>query len=92
LAKAGIEPSMDSKGHSYDNARAETVNGLYQAEVTHRRGPRKTKAAVELATLKRVAWFNAHRLHGALGYIPPAEAEANYDRSKTQNLREVVST
>jgi transposase InsO family protein len=92
LAKAGIEPSMDSKGHSYDNALAETVNGLYQAEVIHGRGPRKTKAAVELATLERVAWFNAHRLHGALGYIPPAGAKANYYRSKTQNLREVIST
>lgn len=92
LAEAGIEPSVGSKGDSYDNALAETVNGLYKAEVIHLRGPWKTKAAVELATLEWVAWFNAHRLHGALGYIPPAEAEANYYRSKTQNLPEVVST
>jgi putative transposase len=92
LAEAGIEPSVGSKGDSYDNALAETVNGLYKAELIHRRGPWKTKAAVELATLEWVAWFNARRLHGALGYIPPAEAEANYYRNKAQNLREVVST
>ncbi len=49
-------------------------------------------AAVELATLEWVAWFNAYRLHGALAYIPPAEAEANYYRSKDQNCPEVVST
>lgn len=92
LAAAGIEPSVGSKGDSYDNALAETVNGLYKAEMIHRCGPWKNRAAVELATLEWVAWFNAHRLHGALGYIPPAEAEANYYRSKAQNLREVVST
>jgi putative transposase len=51
LAEAGIEPSVGSKGDSYDNALAETINGLYKAEVIHRRGPRKTKQAVELATL-----------------------------------------
>ena len=92
LAQAGIEPSVGSKGDSYDNALAETVNGLYKAEMIHRRGPWKTKAAVELATLEWVAWFNARRLHGALGYISPAEAEANYYRSKDQNCPEVVST
>lgn len=92
LAEAGIEPSVGSKGDSYDNALAETVNGLYKAELIHRRGPWKTKAAVELATLEWVAWFNAHRLHGALGYIPPAEAEANYYRSKAQNLPAVAFT
>ncbi len=92
LAQAGIEPSVGSKGDSYDNALAETVNGLYKAEMIHRRGPWKTKTAVELATLEWVAWFNARRLHGALAYIPPAEAEANYYRSKDQNCPEVVST
>lgn len=92
LAEANIETSVGSKGDSYDNALAETINGLYKAEMIHRRGPWKTKASVELATLEWVAWFNARRLHGALGYIPPAEAEANYYRSKAQNLREVVST
>lgn len=78
LAEAGIEPSVGSKGDSYDNALAETINGLYKAEVIHRRGPWKTKQAVELATLEWVAWFNHHRLMEPLGYVPPAEFEANY--------------
>jgi len=79
LAEAGIEPSVGSKGDSYDNALAETINGLYKAEVIHRRSW-KTREAVELATLEWVAWFNHHRLMAPLGYIPPAEAEANYYR------------
>ena len=80
LAEAGIEPSVGSKGDSYDNALAETINGLYKAELIHRRAPWKTKESVELATLEWVAWFNHHRLLAPLGYIPPAEAEANYYR------------
>jgi transposase InsO family protein len=80
LAEAGIEPSVGSKGDSYDNALAETINGLYKAELIHRRAPWKTKEAVEFATLEWVAWFNNHRLLGPIGYIPPAEAEANYYR------------
>ncbi|HHK2916736.1 TPA: IS3 family transposase [Pseudomonas aeruginosa] len=80
LAEAGIEPSVGSKGDSYDNALAETINGLYKAELIHRRVPWKTKEAVELATLEWVAWFNHHRLLEPIGYIPPAEAEANYYR------------
>ena len=80
LAEAGIEPSVGSKGDSYDNALAETINGLYKAELIHRRAPWKTKASVELATLEWVSWFNHHRLMEPLGYIPPAEAEANYYR------------
>ncbi|WP_429205307.1 IS3 family transposase [Massilia sp. UYP11] len=78
LAEAGIEPSVGSKGDSYDNALAETINGLYKAELIHRRAPWKTREAVELATLEWVSWFNHHRLLKPLGYIPPAEAEANY--------------
>ena len=78
LAEAGIEPSVGSRGDSYDNALAETINGLYKAEVIHRRGPWKTKAAVELATLEWVSWFNHHRLLESIGYIPPAEAEERY--------------
>jgi putative transposase len=62
LAEAGIEPSVGSKGDSYDNALAETINGLYKAELIHRRAPWKTKEAVELATLEWVSWFNHHRL------------------------------
>jgi len=80
LAEAGIEPSVGSKGDSYDNALAETINGLYKTELIHRRAPWKTKEAVELATLEWVSWFNHHRLLEPLGYIPPAEAEANYHR------------
>ncbi|WP_374400835.1 IS3 family transposase [Niveibacterium sp.] len=82
LAEAGIEPSVGSKGDSYDNALAETINGLYKAEVIHRRGPWKTKQAVELATLEWVAWFNHHRLMGPLGHVPPAEFETHYHRQR----------
>ena len=71
---------MGSKGDSYDNALAETINGLYKAELIHRRVPWKTKEAVEFATLEWVSWFNNHRLLELIGYIPPAEAEANYYR------------
>jgi transposase InsO family protein len=78
LAEAGIEPSVGSTGDSYDNALAETINGLYKAEIIHRRGPWKTREAVELATLEWVSWFNNKRLLEPIGYIPPAEAEANY--------------
>ncbi|MFD2447208.1 IS3 family transposase [Vogesella fluminis] len=84
LAEAGIEPSVGSTGDSYDNALAETINGLYKAEVIHRRGPWKSLEAVELATLEWVAWFNHHRLLAPIGYIPPAEAEANYYRSLSE--------
>jgi transposase InsO family protein len=80
LAEAAIEPSVGSRGDSYDNALAETINGLYKAELIHRRTAWKTRESVELATLEWVAWFNHHRLMEPLGYIPPAEAEANYYR------------
>jgi transposase InsO family protein len=70
LAEAGIAPSVGSKGDSYDNALAETINGLYKAELIHRRAPWNTQEAVELATLKWVSWFNNHRLMEPLGYIP----------------------
>ncbi len=89
LAEAGIEPSVGSKGDSYDNALAETINGLYKAEVIHRRGPWKTKQAVELATLEWVAWFNHHRLMGPLGHVPPAEFEANYHRQRASQAATV---
>ena len=78
LAQAGIEPSVGSRGDSYDNALAESINGLYKAELIHRKAPWKTRASVELATLEWVSWFNQHRLLEPLGYISPAEAEANY--------------
>ena len=78
LAEAGIEPSVGSVGDSYDNALAETINGLYKAEVIHRRGPWRSFEAVEFATLEWVDWFNKRRLLEPLGNIPPAEAEAAY--------------
>lgn len=78
LAAAGIEPSVGSVGDSYDNALAETVNGLYKAELIHRRGPWRSFEAVEFATLEWVDWFNNRRLLGPIGNRPPAEAEAAY--------------
>ena len=80
LSEAGIEPSVGSRGDSYDNALAETINGLYKAELVHRRAPWKTKESLEIATLEWVSWFNHHRLLAPIGYIPPAEAEDNYYR------------
>jgi putative transposase len=78
LAEAGVEPSVGSVGDSYDNALAETVNGLYKTEVIRRRGPWRTLEAVEFATLEWVDWFNNRRLLEPIGNIPPAEAEARY--------------
>jgi putative transposase len=78
LAKAGVEPSVGSVGDSYDNALAETINGLYKAEVIWRAGPWRSFEAVEFATLEWVDWFNNRRLLGPIGNIPPAEAEARY--------------
>jgi putative transposase len=78
LAEAGVEPSVGSVGDSYDNALAETINGLYKAEVIWRAGPWRSFEAVEFATLEWVDWFNNRRLLGPIGNIPPAEAEARY--------------
>ena len=82
LAEAGIEPSVGSIGDSYDNALAETINGLYKAEVIHRRGPWRSFEAVEFATLEWVDWFNNRRLLEPIGHVPPAEAEARYDAQR----------
>ena len=78
LAEAGIEPSVGRVGDSYDNALAETINGLFKAEVIHRRGPWRSLETVEYATLEWVAWFNNRRLLEPIGNITPAEAEANF--------------
>ena len=78
LAEAGIEPSVGSVGDSYDNALAETINGLYKAEVIHRRGPWRSFETVEYATLEWIDWFNHRRLLEPIGNIPPAEAEAQF--------------
>ena len=76
LEEAGITPSVGSKGDSYDNALAETVNGLYKAELIRRRGPWRSVADVERATAEWVAWWNNQRLHGTCGRMTPAEYEA----------------
>jgi putative transposase len=78
LTGAGVEPSVGSVGDSYDNALAETINGLYKTEVIRRRGPWRSLEAVEFATLEWVDWFNNRRLLEPIGGIPPAEAEARY--------------
>jgi transposase InsO family protein len=75
---AGVEPSVGSVGDSFDNALAETINGLYKTEVIRRRGPWRNLEAVEFATLEWVDWFNNRRLLESIGGIPPAEAEARY--------------
>ena len=92
LAEAGIEPSVGSRGDSYDNALAETINGLYKAELIHRRAPWKTRESLELATLEWLSWFNHHRLLGSIGYIPPAEAEANYWQQLAQQDESLTLT
>ena len=78
LGAAGIEPSVGSKGDSYDNALAETVIGLYKTEVIRKRGPWRSHEGVELATLRWVWFFNHHRLLSPIGYVPPAEYEEAY--------------
>ena len=85
LADAGVEPSVGSVGDSYDNALAETINGLFKAEVIHRRTSWHTIQAVELATLEWVDWFNNRRLLEPIGNIPPAEAEAAYYANLEEN-------
>ena len=82
LSEAGIEPSVGSVGDSYDNALAETINGLYKAELVHKQGPWKTVEALEWETLNWVAWFNQQRLLEPIGNIPPAEFEALYEQSQ----------
>ena len=74
----GIEPSVGGVGDSYDNALAETINGLFKTEVIRRRGPWRSLEAVEFATLEWVDWYNNRRLLEPIGNIPPAEAEARY--------------
>ena len=78
LALAGIEPSVSSVGDSYDNALAESINGLYKTEVIHRRGTWRSIEAVECATREWVGRFNHRRLLEAIGNIPPVEAAALY--------------
>jgi transposase InsO family protein len=80
LAEAGVDASVGSVGDSYDNALAETINGLYKTEVIRRRGPWRNIDAVEYATLEWVDWFNNRRLLEPIGDVPPAELEQAYYR------------
>jgi putative transposase len=80
LAEAGIAGSVGSKGDSYDNALAESFNGLYKTELIYHEGPWKNADDVEWATLTYVDWFNNRRLHGEIGMIPPAEFEQHHYR------------
>jgi transposase InsO family protein len=89
LAEAGIESSVGSVGDSYDNALAETVNGLYKTEVIWCRGPWRHAEQVELATLEWVDWFNNRRLLEPIGNIPPVEYEEKY--YETEAARAVAS-
>jgi putative transposase len=84
LAEAGAQPSVGSVGDSYDNAMAETIIGLYKAEVIHHRGPWRNLDAVEYGTLEWVDWFNNRRLLEPIGNVPPAEFEAQYHQSAGQ--------
>lgn len=84
LAEAGAVTSVGSRGDSFDNALAETVNGLYKAELIYRQGPWRTMEQVELATAAWVSWWNDRRLHEACDYLPPAEFEANHYRHQRE--------
>jgi putative transposase len=89
LAELGAVPSIGSVGDSYDNALAETVNGIYKTELIREpgQGPWRTIDEVELATLGWVHWHNTERLHGYIGDVPPVEFEAAYAAQQTdQNL------
>ena len=81
VSPRGIERSVGSRGDSYDNALAESIIGLFKAEVIRRRGPWRGFDDVEFATLEWVWWFNQHRLLEPLGYVPPAEYEALFHRT-----------
>ena len=88
LTEAGIEPSVGSKGDSYDNALAESIIGLFKTEVIRRKGPWRNLEDVEFATLEWVWWFNNQRLLEPIGYIPPAEYEKEFYSAQTSQAFE----
>ena len=90
LAAAGAAPSVGSAGDAYDNALAESIIGLFKAEVIHRRGPWRGFDDVEYATLAWVAWFNTQRLLEPLGYVPPAEYEEQFYRDHAAHTAAVA--
>ena len=89
LAEAGIKPTVGSVADSYDDALAETINGLYKTELVHRQGPWRNMQGLEMAALGRVDWFNHWRLLGPIGNIPPAQAEQNFYAQR--NLLDMVA-
>jgi transposase InsO family protein len=92
LLEAGIEPSVGSRGDSYDNALAETVIGLFKTEVIRQRGPWRGFDDVEFATLEWVWWFNHQRLLEPLGYLPPAEFEEQFLTSQNTQVSAAALT
>ncbi|RLT40914.1 MAG: IS3 family transposase [Chloroflexi bacterium] len=82
LAEAGVVTSVDSRGDSYDNAMAESVNGLYKTELVRKQGPWRGLEDLEFATLKWVDWYNHRRILSTIGYVPPAEYEASNNREQ----------
>jgi len=92
LLVAGIEPSVGSRGDSYDNALAETIIGLFKTELIHQRGPWRGFDDVEFATLEWVWWFNQQRLLEPIGYVPPAEFEEQYYRGRETSVSEAALT
>ena len=87
MQEAKIDPSVGSVGDSYDNAMAETINGIYKSEVIEHEGPWQGKSDVEFATLNWVNWFNKKRRFGPIGYISPDQAERNfYDSLITDSI------
>jgi putative transposase len=92
LAEDGVVNSVGSRGDSYDNALAETINGLYKTELVRNNGPWRGLDDLELATLEWVDWFNHRRLFHDLGRIPPAEFEANHYRQTVPTNRSGTPT
>jgi putative transposase len=94
LADNAIVASVGSKGDSYDNALAESFNGLYKWELIHRQGPWRGLEDVEFATMTYVEWFNQQRLHGEITddatFTTPAEHEARYYRQTPTALEAVT--
>jgi len=89
LAEVDAVVSIGTVGDSYDNAMAESINGLYKAECVKIEGPWKTVDSLELATADWVHYWNNNRLHSSLGYVPPAEFEAAYYNEKQPQLQPV---
>lgn len=87
LAEAGIDPSVGSVGDNYDNAMAETIIGLFKTEVINFMAPWKSVGQIEWETMAWVSWYNSERLHSAIGYVPPQEAEEAFYESLNEDQK-----